>query len=248
MHPAICKVVSNTFYGGDLIPTDRVRERKVTVASNSGFPASPIVVLDLPPLGACSIRSFEKRSGKALTNSAEAAALVDALSGVRSAAGPGDKAPTLVVLATYSGQVTLLERLLMPKVDADGHLQGFKSPRGDGRFIYTSDSFQGGEADVVFASLVRNNVMVGKPALGFLSNPQRLNVLLSRAKQKLIIATSLQFLLGVVDGTDPDKVGGDLGFVRKLVNEVRGLANAPFEQGPSGVTILPRDQRGKPVP
>lgn len=247
MHPAICQVVSNTFYNGELVPTARVRERKVTVASNFGFPASPLVVLDLPSLGASSVRSFEKRRGKALTNPMEATALVDALSGVRSAAGPNDETPSLVVLATYSGQVTLLERLLMPLVAPDGKLQGFVSPRGDGRFVYTSDSFQGGEADVVFASLVRNNVMVGRPALGFLSNPQRLNVLLSRARQKLIVATSLQFLLDVVDGTDPDKIGGDLGFVRKLVGEMRGLAEGPFEGGPSGVTILPRDQLGKPA-
>lgn len=247
MHPAICQVVSNTFYRGDLVSTDRVRQRKATVASESGFPASPFVVLDLPPLGTASVKSFERRRGKALTNPAEAMALVDALSGVHPAAGPDDEAPSLVVLATYSGQVTLLEGLLMPKVDADGRLQGFVSPRGDGQFVYTSDSFQGGEADVVLASLVRNSVMVGRPALGFLSNPQRLNVLLSRARQKLVLATSLQFLLDVVDGIDPDKVGGDLGFVRKLVKEVRELAEGPFEGGPSGVTILPRDQRGKPV-
>jgi DNA polymerase alpha-associated DNA helicase A len=143
--------------------------------------------------------------------------------------------------------VKLLERLLKPRIDAEGRLGGFVSPRGDGRFVYTSDSFQGGEADVVLASLVRNNVVVGRPALGFLSNPQRLNVLLSRARQKLIVATSLQFLSDVVDGTDRDRTGGPLGFIRTLVEELcesTGEANAGH---PRGATILVRDERGKSV-
>ncbi|ANY82666.1 helicase (plasmid) [Microvirga ossetica] len=247
MHPTICRVVSKTFYDGDLVPSDRVKGRKATVGSQAGFPASPIVVLDLPPLGTSKVRSFEKRNRKALSNPSEAAALVDALMGVCPSAGPDEKPPSLVVLATYTGQVKLLESLIMPKVDAEGRLRGFVSPRGDGRFVYTSDSFQGGEADVVLASLVRNNVMVGKPALGFLSNPQRLNVLLSRAKQKLVVATSLRFLSDVVDGTDPDRAGGDLGFIRTLVGELRGLTGERVDGGPHGVTILARDERGKSV-
>lgn len=247
MHPTVCQVVSNTFYDGDLVPSDRVKYRKTTVGSRPDFPASPIVVLDLPPLGESRVRSFEKRNRKDLSNPSEATALLDALTGVFPSAGPDDKAPSLVVLATYTGQVKLLESLLLPKVDVDGRLGGFVSPRGDGRFVYTSDSFQGGEADVVLASLVRNNVMVGKPALGFLSNPQRLNVLLSRAKQKLVLATSLQFLSNVVDGIDPDGIGGDLDFVRRLVGELRGLSLERGDGGVHGVTILARDERGKGV-
>ncbi|MCJ2138087.1 AAA domain-containing protein [Methylobacterium sp. J-026] len=247
MHPTICRVVSDTFYDGRLVPSDRVKERKTTVGSQAGFPASPIVVLDLPPLGVCRIRSFEKRSKKDLSNPAEASALVNALTGLRPTAGPDDEPPSLVVLATYTGQVKLLERLLTPKVDGEGRLQGFVSPRGDRRFVYTSDSFQGGEADVVLASLVRNNTTAGKRALGFLSNPQRLNVLVSRARQKLLLATSLEFLTHVVDGTDPDKAGGDLGFVRTLVGELREAVGERVNGEAYGATIVAHDERGKSV-
>lgn len=246
MHPAICRVVSNTFYDGKLVPSDRAQNREATVGSHAGFPTAPIVILDLPSLSTSSIRSFERKNRKALSNPSEATALVDALGGVRPAVSKDAKTPTLVVLATYSGQVILLERLLNPKVDDRGRLNGFASPRGDGRFVYTSDSFQGGEADVVLASLVRNNVMVGKPALGFLSNPQRLNVLLSRARQKLIVATSLRFLSDVVDGTDPDKVGGELGFIRTLVGELREMADAT-KNADVQASILACDERGKSV-
>lgn len=245
MHETICQVVSNTFYGGRLIPTERVKERKATVGSHAHFPTSPIVVLDHPPLARSRSLAFEKRDRKDLSNPAEAWALADAVTGLRPMTGPGEDPPSLVVLGTYTGQVKLLERLLKSKVDAGGRLGGFVSPRGDGRFVYTSDSFQGGEADVVLASLVRNNAAAGKPALGFLSNPQRLNVLLSRARQKLVIATSLEFLGYVVDGTDPDKAGGDLSFVRTLIDELEGEVGEEGDGGPRGVTILARDERGR---
>ncbi|MGZ8271566.1 MAG: C-terminal helicase domain-containing protein, partial [Methylophilus sp.] len=58
----------------------------------------------------------------------------------------------------------------------------------------TVDSFQGSEADIVIISLVRNNHHNGLKGLGFLSDARRMNVLLSRAKWKLIIIGSLEFL------------------------------------------------------
>lgn len=179
MHPAICRVVSNTFYGGKLVPSDRVIGRKPTVGSEPGFPTSPVVVLDLPSLISSSIGRFEEYDRKTLSNPTEAAAVVDALRRLRPLEDAAEP-PSLVILAPYKGQVAHIDRLIRPMVDAAGRLHGFVPPRKDGRFVYTSDSFQGGEADVVLASLGRNNVLVGKRALGSLKNPQRLNVLLSR--------------------------------------------------------------------
>lgn len=52
----------------------------------------------------------------------------------------------------------------------------------------TVDSFQGGEADVIIISLVRHNSFTPyTKALGFLMDMRRMNVLLSRAKYKMII-------------------------------------------------------------
>ncbi|WP_237480802.1 DEAD/DEAH box helicase [Lichenibacterium dinghuense] len=243
MHPAICRIVSDTFYGGRLVPSARVSARKPTVGSESGFPTTPVVVLDLPSLSVSSIDEFEKVERKTLANTAEAAALIDALRKLRPS-DPSAEPPSLVILAPYTGQVTHIERSIKPMVDVDGRLRGFVPPRADGRFVYTSDSFQGGEADIVLASLVRNNVLVGRRALGFMKNPQRLNVLLSRAKQKFVLATSLSFLLEAVDGTDPDRLGGDLGFIRKLVGDLRRMSAAPSAIAAAEAAILKLDERG----
>lgn len=243
MHPAICRVVSNTFYGGKLVPSDRVIGRKPTVGSEPDFPTSPVVVLDLPSLSSSSVGHFEEYDRKTLSNPTEAAAVINALRRLRPLENAAEP-PSLVILAPYTGQVAHIDRLIRPMVDAAGRLHGFVPPRKDGRFVYTSDSFQGGEADVVLASLVRNNVLVGKRALGFLKNPQRLNVLLSRAKQKLVFAASLKFLSEAVDGTDPDRVGGDLGFVRKLVGELRRMAGERADGATADAEILTLDERG----
>jgi superfamily I DNA and/or RNA helicase len=56
----------------------------------------------------------------------------------------------------------------------------------------TVDSFQGREAEVVFVSLVRNNTYEAPgPAIGFLQDPERANVMFSRARRLLVIVGSL---------------------------------------------------------
>lgn len=57
------------------------------------------------------------------------------------------------------------------------------------------DEFQGNQADIIVVSLVRNNHAKRGTGLGFLADGRRLNVLLSRAKRKLVLIGSWNFLL-----------------------------------------------------
>ena len=55
-------------------------------------------------------------------------------------------------------------------------------------FNYTVDKVQGREADIVFLSLVRNN------NIGFMDNPNRINVAITRAKYQLVLVGNRKFL------------------------------------------------------
>lgn len=89
-----------------------------------------------------------------------------------------DNNPTveqLAVLSPYRQQVERLEIAL-----------GLHA-----KYVHTVDSFQGKEADIVVISLVRvNNLGTPEERLGFLTLPNRINVLLSRARRLLILVGS----------------------------------------------------------
>jgi DNA polymerase alpha-associated DNA helicase A len=166
MHPAIGELVSNTFYDKKLVPSERVKSRALTAASTAPYLAAPIVLLDFPPLSVTKRRNFEVKVRRSYRNELEAQALITAMKGLRPVVGPDGRRPTLVVLSPYLAQVNWFKRLLNQQVREDRTLFDFSSPRNDREFVFTSDSFQGSEADVVVASLTRNNVMVGRARLG----------------------------------------------------------------------------------
>ena len=251
MHPAIGELVSNTFYDGKLVPSDRVKRRALTVASTVPYLAAPIVLLDFPPLSIAKRRNFEMKVKRSYRNALEAQALIAALKGLRPVVGADGRRPTLVILSPYLAQVNWFKHLLKQQIGKNKTLFGFASPRSNGEFFFTSDSFQGGEADVVVASLTRNNVMVGSRALGFLKNPQRMNVLLSRARQKLVLATSQRFIREVVEGIDPDGMNDEFEFLRKMLKELDAAGRGRFRErykGGSvgkGASVVEVDENGR---
>src|ERR1700730_1805445 len=204
-----------------------------------------MVLLDFTPLSMAKRPYFEKKVKRSYRNELEAQALIAALKGLRPIVRADGRRPTLVILSPYLAQVNWFKHLLKQQVNKDKTLFGCASPRGNGEFVFTSDSFQGGEADVVAASLTRNNVMVGSRALGFVKSPQRMNVLLSRARQKLVLATSQQFIREVVDGIDPDGTKDELEFLRKMLKELARLETATFDRVGKGVSIVKVDENGR---
>eukprot|EP00884_Botryococcus_braunii_P010997 jgi/Botrbrau1/1989/Bobra.0052s0031.1 len=110
----------------------------------------------------------------------------------------------MVVLTPYLGQLVALQRILAKdwnvmiderdmwelRTAASSRTQGEailsteKAANDKGVRISTIDNYQGEEADIVIASLVRSNT---DGRIGFLREPERVNVLLSRARDGLIM-------------------------------------------------------------
>ena len=84
--------------------------------------------------------------------------------------------PRIGVIAPYRQQSHLLKEIIF----GDGYFQPFLPYLQ----IYTIDSFQGQEKDIIYISLTRSNA---NQQIGFLSDIRRMNVAMTRAKKKLIV-------------------------------------------------------------
>ncbi|MCF2136445.1 MAG: AAA domain-containing protein [Candidatus Thorarchaeota archaeon] len=89
----------------------------------------------------------------------------------------------VAILSFYSNQVhAILERIINDsKLNQEG-ATAF-STKNVHVLVGTVDSIQGREADIVFISFVRN----GTRGVGFIENPNRLNVALTRARYQLVL-------------------------------------------------------------
>jgi superfamily I DNA and/or RNA helicase len=74
------------------------------------------------------------------------------------------------VISPYAAQVVAIQEKLGQKYN---NLEGFAVK------VKSVDGFQGGEEDIIIISTVRSN---SRGSIGFISNPQRTNVALTRAR------------------------------------------------------------------
>ena len=218
MHPVLGELISETFYDGKIntFPKAAAKFKTETPplvsADASRLPDAPLVFVDLPYVqDTVGMKSPETKPR--WTNRAEAVACVDVLSLLR--ASPG-ASPTLAVLSPYRRQVKLLRETAEAEASRLGNLDAFRANAEDGLYG-TVDSFQGNEADVVVVSPVRNNSRSGLAALGFLSDERRMNVLLSRAKWRLIIVGSVRFLRACLPEYGALPPGDPLAFLERLL-------------------------------
>ncbi len=240
MHPAVAEIVSNAFYGGEL-RTVLEREREAyacspTVEFDAPLTASPVIVVDFEHVSQTGrAEHFEERP--AWCNPREVEAVMDVLRLARPRTGT-TRRPTLAVLSPYRAQVARLDARLRAARTAG--LDAFDPARPGLGFVCTTDSFQGSEADLVVISLVRNNPRTGRSGLGFLSDPRRMNVLLSRARSRLVLVGSLAFLREAVRGVNPGRDDGhDLGFITKALDTIDDLARRRAPDGTPLAAVLP---------
>jgi hypothetical protein len=201
MHPHIAELVGNAFYplegGGTLLrspPETYARFEKAPpylIKPGSWMPEQRVVWCDVDW-----VQRKEFSQGE-VTGLFEAPAEIDALVKVLGQFEPAPgKACELQILSPYNGQLTAIRKRLLHERQL-GNLKAMFAGPFDltvaKRIGTTVDEFQGSEADIVVASLVRNNGLPPAESLGFLRQPNRPNVLLSRARQKLIIIGSWDF-------------------------------------------------------
>jgi hypothetical protein len=200
MHPDIADLVGRIFYatanGSMLKSPDATTQRfaqppPFTIKDASVLPEQRVVWWNVPWVQKDHFAEGEIEG--LFASSVEAKAVVDVLEQIGDRDG---RSCELQILSPYSDQIAEIRG----EIDAaygQGRLRHLFQPpfalREGKRMGATVDEFQGSEADIIIVSLVRNNALVPWRSLGFLKERTRMNVLLSRAKHKLIIVGSWNF-------------------------------------------------------
>ncbi|MBX3500033.1 MAG: AAA family ATPase [Alphaproteobacteria bacterium] len=212
MHPDIAELVGSVFYrdkaSGTTIlkspPETHEHFKKVppyVISEESWLPRQRIVWCDVPWKQKTEMAEGEMDG--LFASPAEAAAVIKVLGEFQP---NGDALCEVQVLSPYNDQLDLIDHLLS-EARREGRLATMYKPPFDLAFGKRSgatvDEFQGSEADIVVVSLVRNNPLVARKSLGFLREPNRMNVLLSRARHKLIIVGSWDFFASRCDDHTP---------------------------------------------
>ena len=174
MHPDIGTYISDLFYGGGL------RSGKGTERNVLSIPGCPSAVTYYDT--STRERHYEVCSqDRSFFNPVEANLICDEI------------VPKLIpLLAQNSG---LKVGIITPYKAQYNYLKRSLQETGLDRCVYTIDSIQGSEFDVVVFSFVRSFSVRANKKVGFLDDMRRLNVSLSRAKRKLILVGDSRTLL-----------------------------------------------------
>jgi serine/threonine protein kinase len=162
----IGNLISEVFYRGKLL-NEKTKPDVI-------FPNFPKAITWLDTSGIAD--HGERRVGTSFVNYAETRAVRNVLQSLAFVAANRKRVKySVAVIAGYQAQISAIESAIM---DIRGNWSNLDV------FVNTVDAFQGSEADVCIYSVVRSNP-TGKT--GFLREPPRLNVALSRGRDLLIV-------------------------------------------------------------
>lgn len=218
MHPAISDLVSHVFYNDTLHTDPKCIERfektdDTFSITDSSLPPHPIVIINMPHSQRTE-GSFAREQTPYYHNPSEVDEVITLLEKLKYLKSSGKKL-SLIVLTPYKQQIVSIKRAIAREKNARlSHLECFEM---FDESVQTIDSFQGKEADIVIASLVRNNSRSYKKGLGIVGDSRRMNVLMSRAKHKLFIITSLEFLNARFLPSKNVQPDDDLFFLKKML-------------------------------
>jgi tRNA A-37 threonylcarbamoyl transferase component Bud32 len=186
----IGRMVSASFYSQAL-----THERSKPIIDPSAYPESLGKVVTWVATDSGRARSYQKPDpdgGSSLINPVEADAILallklwDAHRPFRAYLDRQDpRAHTIGIVCMYAAQRDLIRHRL--------RIAGFSEPMRSNIVVGTVDSYQGKQNPIVILSLVRNNddgqVEFGRATIkqGFMARPNRINVAISRAMDRLIV-------------------------------------------------------------
>eukprot|EP01026_Neomeris_dumetosa_P063063 TRINITY_DN5981_c0_g1_i1.p1 TRINITY_DN5981_c0_g1~~TRINITY_DN5981_c0_g1_i1.p1 ORF type:complete len:395 (+),score=68.26 TRINITY_DN5981_c0_g1_i1:78-1262(+) len=183
MHPGIAYFPSQWFYGGLLKSGVTVEDRPVP--SKLPWPNSRLPVMMLECEEGQDQKASSTGQGLSYINLEEAQLVMKVLwAATQGAQGVRD----VVLLTPYKGQVKILEQLrraINQYLEVDVNV-----------IVSSVDAYQGQEAELVIFSTVRSN---NKHKVGFLRDPRRLNVAITRARNGLVVVGSKATLNSSID-------------------------------------------------
>ena len=202
MHPAIGNMISTVFYEGQLQNGKEGQRRMRTLewlpATVTWFSTSR------------DSNREETRDGQSYANPTEAQIILDVLEKMQARRSASSSKLTVGVISGYSAQV----EYLTTRID----------PENSGRWrsldieIATVDSFQGRERDVVVYSTVRSN---RNRRIGFLKDYRRINVALSRARERLVVVGDNVMMEHATMGTELNPFASVIEYMRSHEDECR---------------------------
>ncbi|HET9920743.1 MAG TPA: C-terminal helicase domain-containing protein, partial [Ktedonobacteraceae bacterium] len=193
MNEGICEFASKMFYSGNLVAHPSVAHRVLsgTRGRDRQLQEAPAITRALlPSLPTVFLRVRNDGNMRPKTSDAEARAVRDVVAGLL-ARGVAEE--DIGIIAPYRAQVANLRRYLFNS-DEQSNRQNNGQSSWQGLALTspltvdTVDRFQGGERKVMIISFATTSAPEANSQLhNFLTNPNRLNVALTRAQRKLIL-------------------------------------------------------------
>lgn len=182
-HPEMVSFISDLIYDGRLSPNTASDYYKLSPAGRKKFFPYPIEIVDTAGISDPKLRA-ETEINSTYYNLTEAMLCVRQ---VLNLLEDGEKLTDIAVITPYKAQVEKVKEVFRENFNyfsvPESDFQEFIENR-----IYTIDSFQGREEEIVIISWVRSNYEPGQPRkTGFLKDFRRVNVSLSRARKKMIL-------------------------------------------------------------
>ncbi|CAH2065623.1 unnamed protein product [Thlaspi arvense] len=169
MHPSISIFPNREFYGMKILDAPSVRlrsyERKFLPEKMYG----PYSFINIP------YGREQFGQGYSSKNVVEVSVVAEIVSKLHAVSRKAQKPISIGVISPYKAQVFAIQEKLGEKYNTNEQITVS---------VRSVDGFQGGEEDIIIISTVRSN---GRGAIGFLSNQQRTNVALTRARYCLWI-------------------------------------------------------------